>query len=201
MQGAQEAPASVAGWRRRGSGHGSPLTDSRPPSPTSPVDGSGSGAVPGERAAGGKARHSPVAWPLQALRALRSQKRDEGGKAGAQAGASSPSEPSDDPAAMARVFEASLKHEAAAVDLVLASKLDSFLHYCLLQSSNSETEFVPRTTWPYLHRAMDEYVQVLREYHKRFRDAAHGRRGADAAMILPPAPEIRFTVITLGEFD
>lgn len=204
MRGVQEAPASVAGWRRGAQGSEAPPTALRPPSPVSPGDSGGSGgsgAAHGQNAAGSKARRSPVSWPLQALRALRSQGRDEGRRTGGGAGISSPAGQAEDAGATARVFEASLKHEAAAVDLVLASKLDSFLHYCLLQSSDSETEFVPRTTWPYLHRAMDEYVVVLREYHQRFRDVAHGRRGGAAAMILPPAPEIRFNVITLGEFD
>lgn len=62
-------------------------------------------------------------------------------------------------------FEESLEEEEKAVDLLMASKLDSFVHCVVAQSKDSKLNFFDQRHQPYASRAAHEYTVLLRQYY------------------------------------
>ena len=63
-------------------------------------------------------------------------------------------------------FSESLEEEEKALDLLLASKLDSFLQCVLLQSRDPSQKFFDSKFQPYAERSIKEYTQLLVKYYE-----------------------------------
>ena len=83
-------------------------------------------------------------------------------------------------------FSESLEEEEKALDLLLASKLDSFLQCVLLQSRDPSQKFFDSKFQPYAERSIKEYTQLLVKYYE---DAWK------QPSYMVKAPDLTFTVI------
>lgn len=66
------------------------------------------------------------------------------------------------------VFESSMEHESQAIDLVISSKLDSFIQVICSQISHPDPhfDFYPPSNQVYAECGIKEYCEILEQYYK-----------------------------------
>ena len=97
--------------------------------------------------------------------------------------------PTQQEAAENQLYEDSLQSEQLAIDLMLASKVDSYTQLILDQSRSTSSESlgeIPQNLVAYVPQSIEQYKKVLQAYY----DALRESNGA-----VPPSPPLHFKVI------